>query len=47
MEWRTEAIREWNWGMRGLDDQQLLAAAELASAQWLVRPRHLFCRAHG
>lgn len=30
MEWRTEAIREWNWGMRGLDDQQLLAAAELA-----------------
>ena len=31
MEWRTEAVREWNWGMRGLDDQQLLAAAELAS----------------
>lgn len=31
MDWRTEAVREWNWGMRGLDDQQLLAAAELAS----------------
>ncbi len=29
--WRTEATREWNWAMKGLSDQQLLAAAELAS----------------
>ncbi|WP_177187737.1 lytic transglycosylase domain-containing protein [Formivibrio citricus] len=26
--WRTEAIREWNWAMRGLSDQMLIAAAE-------------------
>lgn len=26
--WRTEAIREWNWAMRGLSDQALIAAAE-------------------
>ncbi|QLG89606.1 lytic transglycosylase domain-containing protein [Chitinibacter bivalviorum] len=29
--WRVEANREWNWAMKGLSDQQLLAAAELAS----------------
>ncbi|WP_373974309.1 lytic transglycosylase domain-containing protein [Chitinibacter sp. SCUT-21] len=29
--WRTEANREWNWAMKGLSDQQLLAAAELAA----------------
>lgn len=29
--WRIEANREWNAAMRGLSDQQLLAAAELAS----------------
>lgn len=27
---RTEAAREWNWAIRGFDDRQLLAAAELA-----------------
>ncbi|MDR1710031.1 MAG: lytic transglycosylase domain-containing protein [Candidatus Accumulibacter sp.] len=27
---RTEAVREWNWGLRGLDDRALLAAAALA-----------------
>lgn len=31
MDWRSEATREWNWGMRGLEDQQLLATAELAA----------------
>ncbi|AZN37688.1 lytic transglycosylase domain-containing protein [Iodobacter ciconiae] len=32
-DWRIEAIREWNWAMKGLTDQQLLAAAELARKQ--------------
>ncbi|WP_334157132.1 lytic transglycosylase domain-containing protein [Oryzomicrobium sp.] len=27
---RTEAVREWNWGTRGLSDRDLLAAAEVA-----------------
>src|SRR5574343_644821 len=27
---RTEAVREWNWSLRGMDDRQLLAAADLA-----------------
>lgn len=27
---RLDGIREWAWGIRGLDDRQLLAAAELA-----------------
>jgi soluble lytic murein transglycosylase len=27
---RIEAVREWNWTMRGMDDRQLLAAADLA-----------------
>ncbi|MBS1144718.1 MAG: Lytic transglycosylase, catalytic [Proteobacteria bacterium] len=27
---RTEAVREWNWSLRGMDDRQLLAAANLA-----------------
>jgi soluble lytic murein transglycosylase len=27
---RGEAVREWNWALRGMDDRQLLAAAELA-----------------
>jgi soluble lytic murein transglycosylase len=27
---RIEAIREWNWTLRGMDDRQLLAAATLA-----------------
>ena len=30
MDWHNEALREWNWGMRNLNDQQLLAAAEVA-----------------
>ena len=30
LEQRTEAVREWNWAIRGLDDKQLLAAAEVA-----------------
>jgi soluble lytic murein transglycosylase len=38
MDWRTEAVREWNWGMRGLNDKQLLAAAEVArQAGWYDR----------
>ena len=36
--WRTEAIREWAWALRGLPDQRLLAAAELARRQgWYDR----------
>jgi len=27
---RTEAVREWSWGVRGMSDRELLAAAELA-----------------
>lgn len=27
---RTEAVREWNWALRGMNDRQLLAAARLA-----------------
>ena len=30
LEQRTEAVREWNWAIRGLDDKQLIAAAEVA-----------------
>ncbi len=30
---RTEAVREWNWTLRGMDDRQLLAAADLAHRQ--------------
>ena len=30
---RTEAVREWNWSLRGMSDRQLLAAAELAKRQ--------------
>lgn len=38
LEWRTEALREWNWGMRGLSDHQLLAAAEVArQSRWYDR----------
>jgi soluble lytic murein transglycosylase len=29
---RPEGIQEWNWAMRGMDDRQLLAAAEFARA---------------
>jgi soluble lytic murein transglycosylase len=36
---RTEAVREWSWGLKGMNDRQLLAAAELAKRQ------HLFDRA--
>ncbi|WP_188706050.1 lytic transglycosylase domain-containing protein [Silvimonas iriomotensis] len=28
--WRVEGVREWNWAMRGLSDQELVAAAVLA-----------------
>ncbi|WP_299454836.1 lytic transglycosylase domain-containing protein [uncultured Pigmentiphaga sp.] len=28
--WRTEAVREWNYALRGMNDRQLLAAARLA-----------------
>ena len=33
---RLEGIREWNWSLRGMEDRQLLAAAELArnNAAW-------------
>lgn len=27
---RTEAVKEWNWALRGMDDRELLAAAQLA-----------------
>ena len=27
---RTEAVKEWNWSLRGMDDRELLAAANLA-----------------
>ncbi len=27
---RTPAVREWNWGVRGMNDRELLAAADLA-----------------
>jgi soluble lytic murein transglycosylase len=27
---RTEAVREWNWSLRGMTDRELLAAADLA-----------------
>ncbi|HEY9101030.1 lytic transglycosylase domain-containing protein [Chitinimonas sp.] len=38
LNWRIEANREWNWAMRGLSDQQLLAAAEVArQANWYDR----------
>ena len=30
---RTEAVREWVWSLRGMDDRALLAAAELAKRQ--------------
>ncbi len=30
LDMRTEAVREWGWALRGMDDRQLLAAAELA-----------------
>lgn len=30
LDMRTEAVREWNWTVRGMDDRALLAAAELA-----------------
>ena len=28
--WRTEAVREWNYALRGMDDRQLIATAKLA-----------------
>jgi soluble lytic murein transglycosylase len=35
---RTEAVREWNWSVRGADDRLLLAAAEAANeAGWYDR----------
>ena len=30
LDMRTEAVREWNWSLRGLNDRQLIAAAEIA-----------------
>ena len=27
---RTEAVREWNWSLRGMSDRQLIAASEIA-----------------
>jgi soluble lytic murein transglycosylase len=32
---RFDAVREWNWSLRGMDDRQLLAAAEFARANEL------------
>ncbi len=38
MDLRTEAMREWNWSLRGADDRLLLAAAETArEAGWYDR----------
>jgi len=31
--WRSEAVGEWNFALRGMSDRQLLAAAELARAE--------------
>ncbi|MPT40387.1 MAG: lytic transglycosylase domain-containing protein [Achromobacter sp.] len=31
--WRSEAVPEWNFSLRGMSDRQLLAAAELARAE--------------
>ncbi|MBL8492268.1 MAG: lytic transglycosylase domain-containing protein, partial [Rhodocyclaceae bacterium] len=33
LDMRVEAVREWNWTLRGMDDRQLLAAAEMARSQ--------------
>lgn len=33
---RIEGIREWNWALQGLDDRQLLAAAELATRHAVI-----------
>jgi len=30
LEMRTEGVKEWNWSLRGMDDRELLAAADLA-----------------
>ncbi|MCX7171231.1 MAG: lytic transglycosylase domain-containing protein [Proteobacteria bacterium] len=30
LDMRNEGVREWNWTLRGMDDRQLLAAADLA-----------------
>ena len=30
LDMRTEAVKEWNWSLRGMEDRQLLAAADLA-----------------
>ena len=30
LDMRTEAVREWNWTLRGMEDRELLAAADLA-----------------
>jgi soluble lytic murein transglycosylase len=30
LEMRTEAVKEWNWTLRGMEDRELLAAADLA-----------------
>ncbi|MCB4359975.1 lytic transglycosylase domain-containing protein [Quatrionicoccus australiensis] len=30
LDMRTEAVREWNWSLRGMEDRELLAAADLA-----------------
>ena len=32
LDMRTEAVREWNWALRGMDDRELLAAAQLAKS---------------
>jgi len=32
LEMRTEAVREWNWSLRGMNDRELLAAANLAKS---------------
>ena len=32
---RFDAVREWNWSLRGMDDRELLAAAEFARANEL------------
>ena len=31
LDMRTEAVREWNWTVRGMNDRELLAAADLAN----------------
>jgi soluble lytic murein transglycosylase len=36
LDMRTEGLKEWSWAMRGLNDRELLAAAELARGEGVL-----------